>query len=165
MENQLEVVHIPQASRQSSQELIHSIAEAVFGTREEALFAEAFVPSGGRVPEPKVRNFAMFLMRGPRLLWAIKFNSAVVGFILVSDMPFPNALGMRINSKYAGKGIMTKALKEVLTSKQLHFPLHGYTSIRNVPAQRLLEIVGFQKDSTPVSFLGESSIHFFTNTK
>lgn len=160
MEEQVEIIFIPIAHRRSSQDIIPEIFQAIFGSVDEVSFAETFVPLTGRVPEPRARNFTNYLMNAPRLLWGIRVNGETVGFILVSDRPFQNALGMSINSRFAGRGIMAQALNKVLASKELVYPIYGYTSERNTPARSLLERAGFEKDDKPVSFLGESSIRY-----
>ena len=109
---------IPKEERQHQGTLINAMAQAVYGTAEDAAFTEEFVPPAGRVPAPKVASFAGFMQRAPQCLWAVYSDdsqSEVVGFILIGNQPHPNAIGFGIKKSFAGKGIMRKAWEEIKT--------------------------------------------------
>lgn len=153
-------VLIERHQRFANQNLIDDIANAVFGNVEQANFSEEFVPEAGRVPNPKKRNFANFLLNGPKLLWAIQYDDKTVGFIIIQDMPYPNAVGISINSDYSGKGIASEAFKQIKSNSRVVFPLFGYTSVRNIKAQSLMEKLGFVKQSEEINFCGENSVKY-----
>ena len=153
---------IPQGRREDAAE---GIALAVFGTPEAAAFSEAFVPLRARAPHPKARHFAQFLSRHARLLWCVysdEQHSEVAGFILIGDLPHPNAIGFGLAPQFAGRGLMTRAWTEILASDSsslIRYPLNAYTSARNAAALGLLERLGFELRGN-IDFFGEPSCHY-----
>jgi ribosomal protein S18 acetylase RimI-like enzyme len=158
------VKFIPKSVRNQNIELVQKIADAIFGTPESAEFAERFVPAGGKVPYPKERYFSDFLLNYPKCLWAV-FDSEkqenVVGFILISDRPHDNSMGVGINPAYNRRGLMTKACNEIISGNNqcIIFPLNAYTSENNKAAIGLLEKTGFTL-AGKISFAGEPSLRY-----
>ena len=153
---------IPLEDRQQQRALINAIAEAVYGTAEDAAFSEEFVPPGGRVPSNKVTNFAIFLARTPTCLWALfedDTQQKVIGFILIANVPHSNSIGFGLNKSYARNGLMKKAWEEIKNDQCITLPLNGYTSIRNTSAIAFLEACGFVKNGI-TNFMGEDSYWF-----
>lgn len=150
---------IPNNERRNKIDILQQISNSVFGDRQEIEFSELYIPIGGRVPNPKSENFTNFLIYGPNLLWAIKEDNDVIGFALIADSPHNNAIGFGINSNHANQGIMKKVWKEICNNPAVRYPLYGYTSKRNLPANRLLESCGFELDGECV-YMGESSFRY-----
>lgn len=153
---------IPLENRLQQRALINAIAQAVYGTAEDASFLEEFVPLGGRVPSNKVTNFANFLSRTPTCLWALfedDTQQKVIGFILIANVPHTNSIGFGLNKSYARNGLMKKAWEEIKNDQCITLPLNGYTSIRNTSAIAFLEACGFVKNGT-TNFIGEDSYWF-----
>ena len=153
-------IFIPINERNAKRNLIEEISEVVFGNEEQANFAEEFVPVRCRVPNPKTTFFTNFLIKGPRLLWAIQYNGKTVGFILIGDSPHNNAIGFSINSEYSNKKITSDAFEMIRHHGEIAYPLYGYTSTRNVSAQRFMEKVGFLRQPNTVDFCGEDSFQY-----
>jgi RimJ/RimL family protein N-acetyltransferase len=150
---------IPKEERQHQSALIHAMAQAVYGTAEDAAFTEEFVPERGKVGEPKVQIFTNFLINNTDRLWAI-FSDAnktdIAGFFLI--MP-SDEIGFGLKSTFSGQNIMTKAWKEIAVHPAINYPLNARTSKRNLGAIRFLEKVGFvNKGET--NFMGEDSWMF-----
>ena len=143
------------------------IAEAVFGTSELAAFTEEFVPLRGRVPSPKVGNFASYLNRAVKDLFAILNphngnNEEIIGFILLSDTPHKHALGIGINKKFVGKGIAKTALMfalEDIKNSGIELPIYAHTSKENIAALGLLASVDFRYVSEITDFLGVHNMY------
>jgi hypothetical protein len=147
---------IPREERQQQSALIHAMAQAVYGTAEDAAFTEEFVPPGGRVGEPKIQNFANFLITQPERLWAIysdESHSTIAGFFLIMK---GNEIGFGLNSSFSGKKIMTKAWKDICIHPAISYPLKARTSKRNLSSIGFLEKVGFVNKGETI-FLGEDS--------
>lgn len=155
------VVFIDWTQRKAMRPLIEEISEAIYGNDIEVQFAEAYFPTLGKIPEPKISNFVDFLVRHPRLLWAVKYNDITVGFILIGDLPYQrNSAAFSINSKYANKGIVTEAFKLILSAPTpIRLPLYASTSKRNINAQKLLEKLNFKKIGS-ADFGGEDSFNY-----
>lgn len=152
-------IFIAKSERGNHTALIKEVAEACFGNDVKANFMEEFVPDGGKVPGLKTQSFAEYLIKFPKLLWVIQFDGKTVGFITVSDLPHPNAVGFGIDKEYAGKGIVSEAFEQVKCSEQIKYPLFGYTSENNEKAVNLLEKLGFEKDGK-IDYKGEPSLKF-----
>ena len=143
------------------------IAEAVFGTSELTAFTEEFVPLRGRVPSPKVGNFASYLNRAVKDLFAILNpnngnNEEIIGFILLSDTPHKHALGIGINKNFVGKGIAKTALifaLENLKNSGMELPIYAHTSKENIAALGLLASVDFRYVSEITDFLGVHNMY------
>jgi RimJ/RimL family protein N-acetyltransferase len=164
------VQFIPRDERRQQQELIRSIAAAVYGTADKCAFMEEFLPQGGRhsgaAPEAKAQRFAGSLTASPHPLWAVTHQDTPVGFIMIVDLPGlhidglgecgRNNLGFGLSLDVARHGIMTNALREVLASGQLTLPVRASTSQRNTPALRLLDGLGFRRIGATY-FMGEPS--------
>jgi hypothetical protein len=146
-------IFIPKSERRNHTALIKEVAEACFGNDEKANFMEEFVPEGGRVPGLKTQSFAEYLINFPKLLWVIQFDGKTVGFITVSDLPHPNAVGFGIDVEYSGKGIVAEAFEQVKCSEQIKYPLFGYTSENNEKAVKLME-------KLEIDYKGEPSLKF-----
>jgi RimJ/RimL family protein N-acetyltransferase len=153
-------IFIEKSQRFANQNLINEIADSVFGSSEQAAFSEEFVPEGCRVPNPKSQNFARFLLNVPKLLWAIRYENRTVGFILIQDMPHRNAMGIIINSVYSKKGIALEAFNQIKSHPEIIYPIFGYTSIRNINAQRFMERLGFEREPENIDFCGENSFKY-----
>jgi len=148
---------IPKEERQHQSTLINAMAQAVYGTVEDTAFTEEFVPPAGRVPAPKVPNFAGFLQRVPQCLWAVYSDdtqSEVVGFISI----YQNEIGFGLNRKHARKRLMYKSWNEIKLDPCLYssFPLSARTSKRNAAAIALLKKLGFEVKGETI-FKGEDS--------
>ena len=158
------VKYIPKSERNQNIELLQKIAGAIFGTEESAEFAERFVPEGGKVPYPKTRYFFEFLLNYPKCLWAVfdsEIQENVSGFVLISDQPHHNSMGVGLNPAYNRRGIMTNACNEIISGNDqcIIFPLNAYTSENNLAAIGLLEKTGFTL-AGKMSFAGEPSLHY-----
>jgi len=101
-------------------------------------------------------------------LWAIKYDGVTVGLFSISDIPnnpvFTNAVGFSIDINYAGKGIMTEAFKLILKEKFIKYPLYGYTSERNISAQKLMLRLGFE-ETRRFTYMGMSTIGYALEEK
>ncbi len=153
---------IPREERQQQSALIHAMAQAVYGTAEDAAFTEEFVPPGGRVPENKVTNFARFMSSAPTCLWALFEDDTqqnVVGFVLIANVPHNNSIGFGIKKAYARQGLMKKAWEEIKNHPCINYPLNGFTSKRNNGAIAFMEACGFEKNGE-TNFSGEDSWWF-----
>jgi ribosomal protein S18 acetylase RimI-like enzyme len=143
------------------------IAEAVFGTTELAEFTEEFIPLRGRVPSPKVENFASYLNRVVKDLFAILNpnsgnNEEIIGFILLSDTPYKQALSIGLNKNFVGKGIAKTALLfalENLKKSGIELPIYAYTSKENISALGLLTSVDFRFISELNDFMGLQNMY------
>jgi hypothetical protein len=161
---------IPRGERQQQEQLIRSIANAVYGSAEKCAFMDEFVPQGGRppgaTPAAKAQSFAQFLAGAPHLLWAVIHEDAPVGFIMNVHLPDlhvdglgecgSNNLGFGLSMDVSRRGIMRDALHEVLANGQLTLPVRACTSQRNAPALSLMEMVGFRRIGA-TNFFGEPS--------
>jgi len=154
------IIFIEKNQRNSKKIIINEIADAVFGSEEQIAFSDEFVPLGGRVPNPKSQNFARYLLNVPRLLWAVKYENITVGFILIHDQPHQNAMGISINSNYSRRGIATEAFNLIKNQLEMTYPVFGYTSIRNISAQRFMEKIGFINQNENINFCGEDSFKY-----
>jgi RimJ/RimL family protein N-acetyltransferase len=154
------ITYIDKKHRLSNSKLIEEITEAIFGNPTEIAFSEEHIPVNGRVPFPKKEKFKGYLLDFPELLWAIQFNGKTIGFLLVSDMPFKNAVGFSINSAYSKKGVATTAFELAKAEGRFTYSLYGYTSVNNIPAQRLLIRCGFEQVHDTVNFMGQDSFKF-----
>lgn len=143
------------------------IAEAVFGRTELAAFTEEFVPLRGRVPSPKVENFANYLNRVVKDLFAILNpnsgnNDEIIGFILLSDTPHKHSLGIGINKNFAGKGIGKTALifaLENLKNSGIELPIYAHASKENTATIELLTSVDFRFVSEISDFIGSHNLY------
>jgi hypothetical protein len=156
------VEFIPKNERRYQIDTLSQISNAIFGNDTETAFSEYYIPNAGRLPKPKPQNFTQFLVNGPNYLWAIKVDNTAVGFVLIADMPHANSIGFSINSKYANKGIMTRAWAEISTHPDIIYPLYANTSQRNVAANQLLERCGFGIEGE-FEFDGEPSFKYVKN--
>jgi RimJ/RimL family protein N-acetyltransferase len=153
-------IFIEKSQRLANRNLINEIANSVFGSEEKAAFSEEFVPVRCRVPKPKSEQFANYLLNSPRLLWAIQFNKTTVGFILIGDMPHRNAMGISINHEYYRKGVASEAFSQIKSHSEISYPVFGYTSVRNINAQRFMESIGFKREPENIDFCGENSYKY-----
>jgi RimJ/RimL family protein N-acetyltransferase len=153
-------IFIEKSQRLVNKSIINEIANSVFGTDVQAAFSEEFVPMRCRVPNPKSVHFANFISNSPKLLWAIQYNKITVGFIIIGDMPHSNAMGIIINSEYSGKGIASEAFNQIRTHPEICYPIFGYTSIRNINAQKFMERIGFKREPENIDFCGENSYKY-----
>lgn len=147
---------ISREDRQRQKSLLIEISQAVFGSIEDAEFLEEFVPSSGRVPEPKVQNYSLFLSSSPTYLWAIYADDnqfEIAGFILI--MP-DNEIGFGLKKSFSNRNIMSKAWEEIIKHPSLTFPIKARTSKRNLKAIGFLEKCGFKKIGE-TNFMGEDS--------
>ena len=156
------IKYIGRHERVQNRELLNQISTAIFGTPEDVLFAEEFVPPDGKIPNPKVATFVNFLTNYTNHLWGIFADDNLkipVGFILIADNPHPNSIGFCIKRKFARKGLMRQAWEEIRKSPQwqsIDFPLFGQTSQRNTAANQFLTNIGF-KFIEETNFAGEPS--------
>lgn len=156
------IKYIGRHERIQNRELLNQISTAIFGTPEDINFAEEFVPPAGKIPNPKVANFAGFLVNGPKHLWAVFSDDnpkIPVGFILIADMPHTNSIGFCIKRNFAIKGLMRQAWEEIKNSSEwgnITFPLYGSTSQRNAAANQFLTNIGL-KFIEETNFAGEPS--------
>ena len=111
---------IPREDRHSYSDVIESISEAVFGDVEKINFMEEFLPINGRIPNPKVLRFSNYLHSHIKLLWAIRYNDEIVGFISIDDLPHFNAIGFGINVHFAKKGIVSAAWQLAKSSEKIN---------------------------------------------
>jgi hypothetical protein len=156
----VDVIFIPKNERNNHRNTLHEIAVAIYGTPEKAGFAEEFIPPGGIVPHVKVDNFKNYLEYGPNLLWAVRHDEKVVGFILIGDMPHNNAIGFSIDMSYANQGISSAAFQLIINNPAIRYPLNAFTSCRNVSSRRFLEKNNFYLVSNNNDFNGENSCHY-----
>ena len=147
---------IPKEDRHSYSDVIESISEAVFGDEEKINFMEEFLPINGRIPNPKVLRFSNYLHSHIKLLWAIRYNDEIVGFISIDDLPHFNAIGFGINVHFAKKGIVSAAWQLAKSSEKINYPLNAYTSQRNISANKFIERNGFTFECE-LDFQGEPS--------
>lgn len=153
-------IFLEKSQRFENKNLINEIANSVFGSEELAAFSEEFVPVRCRVPKPKSEHFANFILNSPRLLWAIQYNSITVGFILIGDMPHRNSMGISINSEYSNKGVASQAFNQIKSHPEISYPVYGYTSVRNINAQRFMDSIGFKREPENINFCGENSFKY-----
>jgi RimJ/RimL family protein N-acetyltransferase len=135
------VEFIPKNNRIEKTDLIEEIAIACYGTPERADFTDKFSPH--KIIGNKVENFKEYLVSTPKLLWAIKYNDEIVGFINISDYPFHNSIGAAINVEYASKGIMKIAFNLIKNDSNITYPIYGYTLMSNEAAQKVMINLGF----------------------
>ena len=147
---------IPREDRHSYSDVIESISEAVFGDEEKINFMEEFLPINGRIPNPKVLRFSNYLHSHFKLLWAIRNNDEIVGFISIDDLPHFNAIGFGINVHFAKKGIVSAAWQLAKSFEKINYPLNAYTSQRNISANKFIERNGFTFECE-LDFQGEPS--------
>ncbi len=139
------------------------IAEAVFGSTELAEFSEKFVPDRGKVPTPKTGNFTNYLQGAVKHLFAIlnptgNDNGEYIGFILLSDIPYKQSLGIGLNKSFVGRGIGKTSLVfalEALMKLGIENPIFAHTSKDNIAANELLKSVGFRFVSEITDFMGQ----------
>ena len=157
---------IPLSERNNQKELINEIGNTIFGTDESTKFAEEFIPPRGRVPSPKNIKFANFLAKQTRCLWVVytdEHKEQIAGFILVADLPHPNAIGFGLNPTYKRKGLMSRAWKEIMLSGEcIRFPINAYTSEKNTGAINFLQKNKFQFIEN-LDFVEEPSVHYSFN--
>lgn len=145
---------------------VAEIAIACFGTNEQACFMEKFIPEGAKIPVPKAANFEKFLSNEVKHLWAVydgAINNKIVGFILISDIFHPNALGVGMNVDHAKKGLMRQAWEEIephFSEVSVTLPLNGYTSCRNRAANAFMLGIGFALMREQLDFMREPSNHY-----
>jgi RimJ/RimL family protein N-acetyltransferase len=156
----VDVIFIPRHERNMHRNTLHEIAVAIYGTPEKTLFAEEFIPPGGRVPHEKVTSFTNYLEYGPNLLWAVRHDEQVVGFILIGDRPNHNSIGFSIDKAYAYQGVATAAFQLISNNPAIRYPLNAFTSCRNTASRRFLEKNNFYLVSDDIDFLGEGSCHY-----
>lgn len=143
-------------------EVCSQIAKAVYGSSELNEFTEKYVPKHGRVPEPKVQNFASFLNNGVKELWGIIDSEnldpvSYIGFIVLADNPHRNSIGFGINKHFSRKNKAKYALSFALfemQSKYIGQTIYAHTSKDNLPAQTLLASVGFKYAGEEIDFMG-----------
>jgi len=141
------IKYIGRHERVQNRELLNQISTAIFGAPEDINFAEEFVPHAGKIPSPKVANFAGFLVNGPKHLWAIFSDDnpkIPVGFILIADSPHRNSIGFCIKRNFARKGLMRQAWEEisdrsVKTLLAWHVSLGVFNNSRENKRCRLIE--------------------------
>lgn len=153
---------IPKEERQQQSALIHAMAQAVYGTAEDAAFTEEFVPVGAQPKNNKALAFGNFITNMPTCLWALFDDDTqqnVVGFILIADKPHTNSIGFGIKKAYARQGLMKKAWEEIKNHPCINYPLHGFTSKRNNGAIAFMERCGFKMNGE-TNFMGEDSWGF-----
>ena len=153
-------IFIEKSQRFANRNLINEIANSVFGSDEKAAFSEEFVPVRCRVPYPKSEQFANYLLNSPRLLWAIQYDNTTVGFILIGDIPHRNAMGISINHKYSRRGVASEAFSQIKSHPEISYPVFGYTSVRNINAQKFMESIGFKREPENIDFCGENSYKY-----
>ena len=151
---------INQEKRTEKRNILELVSVAIFGSQKESEFSEQFVPSIGRVPNPKVSNFTNFLINVPKCFWVIYYEGTVVGFVLISDLPHRNSIGFSINSKFVRMGIISSAWELIKSSPCIKYPLYASTSHRNLAALGLLEKLGFRNTNENFMFGDESSFKF-----
>ena len=126
---------------------------------------EEFVPLDGRVPAPKVRNFANFMSNTANLLWAVKEKEKgeIIGFMFISDlMGRKNIFSIGISKDYANQGHAKRAFQLMQAEENIPFPIVGESSIRNFRAIRLMESLGFERIAE-FEFFGEPSYRYQFN--
>lgn len=154
---------LPKEDRQSYTNVIESISQAVFGDAEKINFMEEFIPINGKVPNPKVLRFSNYLLNHIKLLWAIRYDNEIVGFISIDDLPHFNAIGFGINIHFAKKRIITTAWELAKSSDKINYPLYAYTSQRNIAANTFLLRNGFNFECE-LDFEGEPSNKYICHT-
>ena len=147
---------LPREDRHSYSDVIDLIAAAVFGDQEKINFMEEFLPITNRIRDPKDLRFSNYLHSNYKLLWAIRYNDEIVGFISIDDFPHFNSIGFGINVNFAKKGIVSAAWQLAKSFEQINYPLYAGTSQRNIPANKFLEKNGFIFECE-LDFQGEPS--------
>ena len=143
-------------------EVCNQIAAAVYGSAELTEFTEKHVPQLGRVPEPKVQNFARFLNNGVKELWGIIDSEnldpvSYIGFIVLADNPHKNSIGFGINKHFSRKNMAQYALSCAIFEMQSKYKgqtIYAHTSKDNLPAQALLASVEFKYAGEETDFMG-----------
>jgi len=151
---------LPREDRHDYYEVIDLIADAVLGDPEKINFMEEFLPITNRIRDPKDLRFSNYLHSNYKLLWAIRYNDEIVGFIGIDDYRhFNNAIGFGINVNFAKKGIVSAAWQLAKSFEKISYPLYAGTSQRNTPANKFLEKNGFILESE-FDFEGEPSYKY-----
>jgi ribosomal-protein-alanine N-acetyltransferase len=104
---------------------------------------------------PLIEMIDEFLIKGERINWGIEIKSSklfvgVIGFVNLKEDHFRAELGYVLASKYQRKGIMTEALKAVVSYGFKNMNLHSIEAIvdsENLASNSLLINFGFQKEA------------------
>lgn len=93
-----------------------------------------------------IKSFRTYLKNGEGVLWGIRYDDVLVGFVAIMDIPENPTIFYAMASQYRGKGIMTECVTDVVGwFRQTHpsLPLLSEVYKENVASVKVLEKNGF----------------------
>lgn len=93
-----------------------------------------------------IKSFRTYLKNGEGVLWGIRYDDVLVGFVVIMDIPENPTIFYAMDAQYRGKGIMTECVEEVVKwFRQTHpsLPLQSEVYKENVASVKVLEKNGF----------------------
>ena len=122
-----------------------------FQLDNEANYLAAFT---AKDPNDKVAYLEKYtkLLTDPTInMRTIKVNNVVVGSVAKYEMHGDAEVTYWIDKNYWGRGIATKALRDLLVIERTR-PIYGRTAFDNYGSQKVLEKCGFVKTGTDKGF-------------
>lgn len=95
-----------------------------------------------------INSFDRYAYNNQGFLWGVKFDSKLVGFIAIMDIPDYPTLFYAIHPSYRSQGIMKECATQVinyLSEKNICSCIHSEVYKDNYISIKLLESIGFEK--------------------
>ncbi|WP_336828725.1 GNAT family N-acetyltransferase [Sphingobacterium multivorum] len=128
-----------------------------FQLDEEANYLAAFTSSTSSDKEAYLEKYAKFLNEPSINNQTILVDGTIVGSIAKFVIDGDAEITYWIDRKFWGRGIATKALKELL-SFETSRPIYGRVAFDNIGSQKVLENCGFVKVGTDRGFANARQI-------
>lgn len=128
-----------------------------FQLDEEANYLAAFTSSTSSDKEAYLEKYAKFLTEPSINNQTILVDGTIVGSIAKFVIDGDAEITYWIDRKFWGRGIATKALKELL-SFETSRPIYGRVAFDNIGSQKVLENCGFVKVGTDRGFANARQI-------
>jgi RimJ/RimL family protein N-acetyltransferase len=128
-----------------------------FQLDEEANYLAAFTSSTSSNKEAYLEKYAKFLNEPSINNQTILIDGTIVGSIAKFVIDGDAEITYWIDRKFWGRGIATKALKELLAFETSR-PIYGRVAFDNIGSQKVLENCGFVKVGTDRGFANARQI-------
>lgn len=93
-----------------------------------------------------LKSFIIYLKRKEGILWGIRYENQLAGFIALMDLSFNPTIFFAMHPYYRNKGLMTESIKIVthyVSETKLCNELHTEVDAENIPSQCVLEKCGY----------------------
>lgn len=93
-----------------------------------------------------LKSFSIYLGKHEGVLWGIRHNENLVGFVAIMDLSFNPTVFFAMHPNYRNQGMMIESVKMVtqyVCEAKLCSELHTEVDVENISSQRVLETCGY----------------------